>query len=238
MLRSDNIGKFGSFLLKIRVNKILIYKYLFIASIAFSVFFTRYTLDVSINGVDRNTKIQAYQEEVALTPFKASTVEHDIRTSYFGLHLKDKGYKYSELFSNLRWHELSFMSFVGVYGFMSVFAPKDYYILMGVLYIAFILFLIISILMSRDKRKLLLMTMTLFISLVMIFISSYHSWNSDFQPQGRYLFPVISIMGLLIYENKRYLNNVVTHIFIASMFLMSVYSFIFVALYRYGSSYC
>jgi hypothetical protein len=61
-------------------------------------------------------------------------------------------------------------------------------------------------------------------------ISVYLSWNYAFQPQGRYLFPVVGMLGLLLYANKQRLHVVVVNAFLAATFLLSAYSFIFVAL--------
>ena len=234
----------AQFIPKIEFNNRLLGKYLFILFIGLSVFIARYAVDMVINerfslpppllflfkGVD--TQLLAYQEQVADPRFKPSTRENHLDKSYFSLHLKDKGLNYSALFSQWRWHELSFQSFVGKYGFLSISASESYYYLMKWVYISFFLFLIISILLSNNRSNILFMLIVLLSISFTIFISTYHSWTSAFQAQGRYLFPIIGMIGLLIFQSKNYLHNWIMNAFIFCLFLLSSYSFLFVALYR------
>jgi hypothetical protein len=232
------------FIPKIEFNNHLIGKYLFILFIGLSVFTARYTIDMVINerfilppplsllfkGVD--TKLLAYQEQVADPRFKPSTRKNHLDKSYYSIHLKDKGLSYSELFSQWRWHELSFQSFVGNYGRLSILASNSYYYLMKWVYISFCLFLIISILLSHNRSNIFFMLIVSLGISFTIWISTYHSWTSAFQAQGRYLFPIIGMIGLLIFQSKQHLHNWITNAFILSLFLLSSYSFLFIALYQ------
>jgi hypothetical protein len=49
---------------------------------------------------------------------------------------------------------------------------------------------------------------------------------NDFQPQGRYLFAIFSILAIVVAHNKRLLNPVVVNLFLLSCFSLSVYSFV------------
>ena len=120
---------------------------------------------------------------------------------------------------------------------MSIFASQDYYVAMAWLYASFMVFLALSILVRKQIRQIILMLVSFAFVALMIFISSYHSWTCDFQPQGRYWFPVMAILGFLIYQTRASLNNLLTHFFIMSLFILSGYSFVFVALYYYGTLY-
>ena len=232
------------FIPKIECNNRLIWKYLFILLVGLSVFTARYTVDIVVNErfslpspllflFNRvNTQLLAYREQIADPRFKPSTLANHLEESYYSIHLKDKGLDYSALFSQWRWHELSFQSFVGNYGFLSIRAADTYYYLMKWLYILLLLFLVISILLSKDRSNIILMLIVLFSILFTIGISTYHSWTSAFQAQGRYLFPIIGMIGLLIFQSKNHLHNWIMNAFIVCLFLLSSYSFIFVALYR------
>ena len=223
---------------KVTVVYTLLRKLLFILWVASLVFITKYTLDMMINGESpyfrsfiqhsAESKLINYQEKTARDAFKPSVIKEHPEKSFFSLHLREKGLPYRELFSTWRWHDITFKSFVGYYGYMSIGASQTYYFIMGSLYIAFFLFLFFSILLKKEH-----ILWTLGIGLAMlgaVFISSYHSWTVDFQAQGRYLFPVISLLGLLMYQNRQAFNQLVTHIFLLSLFGCSVYSFLFVAL--------
>lgn len=232
---------------KIIFKKQKIFKYLLILLIAFSIFFTRYAVDIIVNGEsnfvaryliglivknDQPSKLLAYQEEIAEAAFKPSLLNKDLRSSHFSLRLRDKGLSYQELFSKWFWHTKSFYSFVGQYGWLSVSAPMIYYYSMVWIYSAFLIFLIVSIVMSRDRRAIFLGMIGLLTIGIVIFASMYHSWVNAFQAQGRYLFPAISLIGFIIYENRKYFNSLIMNGFLLSLFLMSAYSFLFVALYR------
>lgn len=233
----------------LKINFRLLKKFLLVALTAISVLAFRCALDFYVNGETnfvavsylnyfsgnfeaKQSKLLAYQEEIAEKPYKPSTIENNLAETDSSLKLKAKGTSYKEIFTKWRWHEVSFESFVGVYGYMTIFAPENYYRLMGVLYLAFGLFLTISILLSKQSASILqLLTFTICAALT-AFVSSYLSWTYAFQAQGRYLFPVIPMLGLLVYSNRERLNNLCVNIFIFAAFSLSVYSFVFVALSR------
>ncbi|OQW91152.1 MAG: hypothetical protein BWK78_05375 [Thiotrichaceae bacterium IS1] len=239
----------GSKLLpKVVINKNLIAKYSFIAFISFSVFTARFVLDVAINGESSLTsifsmnilfgnsasksKLLAYREEITMYPFRPSTAKTDLQATHYSTYLKDKGLKYGELFSKWHWHESTFKSFVGTYAHMSLFAPPFYYDLMAILLASFSFYILLCITLSKNRSLLFLMTVALLAIGGVIFISTYHSWVNAFQAQGRYLFPTTGILGLLLYQSRSYLHQWITNAFISCLFLMSVYSFLFIAIGR------
>ena len=211
-------------------RKNLFLKYFFIVCVAFSIFTMRYGLDILVNGWNRSERVTAYSEEIAQYPFKPSTIKYDAKNAHEGIALKERGFQYTELFSKRNWHKLSFYSLVGVYGYMNIFSTSLYYDMMFYLYGFFWIYLIFAVLIQKDVgNKVLILAVTLFI-LIMIFISSYHSWVTDFQPQGRYFFPVASIIGLLIYQSRKDLNSFLMHSLTFAIFILSVYSFVTIAL--------
>lgn len=65
-------------------------------------------------------------------------------------------------------------------------------------------------------------------SLLLIGLSFRHSWTVDFQPHGRYLFPVFSMLGVLIFQSVKDLNKPLFNFFVIFMFIVSAYSYIFI----------
>jgi len=229
------------------LNSRLFKKYLLIVLTAISVLTFRCALDFYANGETnfvavsylnyfsgsfekKQSKLLAYQEEIAEKPYKPSTIENNLEQTDPSLKLKAKGASYTEIFSKWRWHEISFKSYVGVYGYMKIFASDGYYRLMGILYFAFGSFLIFSIALSKRPKSLVQAAIFTTAAGLTVYVSTYLSWTYAFQAQGRYLFPVIGMLGLFVFSNRRHLNNLATNAFILSAFLLSVYSFIFVAL--------
>ncbi len=229
-------------------------KYAFLALIASSILGFRCSLDFYVNGEtnfvgvsylnyfrgnfeEKQSRLLAYQEEIAEKPYKPSTIENDLANTDAAMKLKAKGMSFKDIFTKWRWHEISFKSFVGVFGYMNIFAPHFYYQLMFVIYFAFGLFVVVSILLTKRFESIVRLIIFLLSALLTVFISSYLSWTYAFQAQGRYLFPTMAMFGLLVYKNQRYLHNFFVNAFIISAFLLSVYCFLFVGLAQINAEY-
>ncbi|MCP4129940.1 MAG: hypothetical protein GY754_02880 [bacterium] len=209
-----------------RKNKLIKYSVVLLA--AFSILIARYAYDIIINGFDKEAKILACAEKYADPGYKPSLTATS--SSFFGLRLRDKGVSYMELFSKYKWHILCFTSFVGGYGWMSIYAGNVYYLMFLVLLLLFILFFLWCVFTKFDKDNRIFAILALLFVPGMIFLSTYHSWTGDLQAQGRYLFPFLPIVAVLIYKNEEYLNTSAISSFTWIFFLMSAYSFVFIAL--------
>jgi len=64
-------------------------------------------------------------------------------------------------------------------------------------------------------------------STALIGASVYHSWVVDFQPQGRYLFPLLPILGILCGWFVHCFRQRIMFIGCITMYIMGLYSFIF-----------
>jgi hypothetical protein len=75
-------------------------------------------------------------------------------------------------------------------------------------------------------------TIGAFFVLALIAASVYFSWTVAFQPQGRYLIPVIPILFLTVKSilNEGEYQTPTVFLACAVSFLLSAYSFVFVAL--------
>ena len=69
-------------------------------------------------------------------------------------------------------------------------------------------------------------------ALLMIGISAYYSWTSDFQSQGRYLFPILPMVAVGLESSRTSLKPRIILALIAVCFTLSAYSFIFTALWE------
>lgn len=117
-----------------------------------------------------------------------------------------------------------FRSFVGYYGWMDYASGFWYYTAMKWLYLLFIAELILAPTqfgISLGEKIVYLSQVLLSIGLVI-----YHAWSVDFQPQGRYMFPVLLvIMCLLNIHDMNKERKSIMAIQIATG-VLSVYSFI------------
>jgi hypothetical protein len=224
-------------------NARILKKFAFMSLIAVAILTFRVGLDFYVNGetnfvgfsyvnkffgnLETKGKLLAYQEEIAEYGCKPSTLENDLANSHKDLKLKDKGLSVTALFTEKKWHESSFKSFLGVYGYMNIWASGGFYLSFALLYLAFGFYVIFAVIRSRNKKSIVQLAITVLACCLTVFVSVMLSWIYAYQPQGRYLFPVIGMIGLFIYANRQHLNNLIVHAFIAGAFLFSIYSFIF-----------
>ena len=190
---------------------------------------------VAGNFEQQESRLMKYQEEIAERPFKPSTIERDLAATYPGLRLKDKGVSYSDVIFQRGWLKASFQSFVGVYGYLNIFASKFYYLTMALLYVGFGAAVFAMLLRRRGREDLISLALVVLGAALSILMSSYLSWSYAFQPQGRYLFPILPMIAVLAYVARETLNRVMWDTFVVACFLLSAYSFLFVGLRRIDS---
>jgi len=205
-------------------RNILLYRLGLICFLAASVFILRFGYDVYKNGWNKKEKITAAAERYADPKFKPSVAEKS--SSYHLLRLKQKGVRYRSLFSEYKWHKASFYSFFGTYGYMEFFNKKKHYH-----YIAQIIFLMLVFfgwifVFHQNLPERIFTIMTLGFIFGTIFISTWHSWVYAFQPQGRYLFPILPIFGIWLRRNLAYAYPLALGGLVGAFFIISLYSFI------------
>lgn len=142
---------------------------------------------------------------------------------------RTRGVPYSDLFLKHKWAVQSFESFSGVYHWMSLSGPPEYYLAIGTLYLALLAFLMAGI-CRLSWREALFAVAVLGLAVCVVLASAYQSWTADFQPQGRYLFPVIPMIAFLFHHYRESLRSRVFNLLFACLFACSVYSFVFIGL--------
>jgi hypothetical protein len=234
-------------LLSFPLNRRSIQNYAVVSLAALCVFGFRVGLDLYVNGETnfagasyinyffngletKPGKLLAYQEEIAEPDFKPSTMQRERYSSRPDINMRAKGVTAFDMLKQWRWHVVSFESFTGVYGYMSIFAPTWYYKVMFLLYSLFVFYVAAAIMASRDRAAILQGVLTAITCGLSILISFYLSWSYAFQAQGRYLFPIVPMAALLVYANRKHLHGWVVNGFIAISFALSVWSFVFVGL--------
>jgi hypothetical protein len=133
------------------------------------------------------------------------------------------------------WTLTSGRSFISSYGYMKYWGSNLYYWINYALFFLIISGFLIFVIKNYKLETTLWAIVSLLFILVMIYASSYlYSYKYDYQAQGRYLFPVLPIVGFLIYKVKltsgeRFINSVVLPLS-AILFVLGVYSFICIGL--------
>jgi len=224
-------------------------KYAVVIFMAASVVSLRVAMDFYVNGETnfvglaylnyfngnfekKKNKLLRYQEEVAEYPYKPSTLENDLPNSDPPMKLKAKGYPFSDIFTRWKWHEVSFRSSFGTYGYMNINASNRFHFLFIILLVAFLSLLIYPILKNGQADSRIEFLIFIGSASLTIFASAYLSWIYAIQGQGRYFFPIIGMLALFVYKNRKNVYGNLINILIAAMFFLSAYSFVFAGLRR------
>jgi hypothetical protein len=188
------------------------------------IFGLRTGADYLVNGLDRQEKILKIEEEVAQTWYKPST---ELHKKHVSLYLKERGTSLREMIEQDQWFKRSFQTGFGVYGYFTITAPNIYYDLVRWTGVGLLFFVLGSILLRGGLVNSTLALSAMGLSAALIGVSLYQSWTNDFQAQGRYLFPIIPMLGLLYASSHESINIRMLTLGVTSMYLLGMYSFIF-----------
>lgn len=183
----------------------------------------RFGADYFVNGINRAEKVEQVMNMYADKAYSPKSNVQELNNSLF---LKKKGYSLKYVAFEAHWFEKMFRSFMGVYGYSSLSAPAGYYALAKKVALALAAFFFLSVFIRSGPVNALLGVSLLGLSAILIFACLYHSWTSDFQAQGRYLFPIIPMLGILYYRSQKTVNYKLMTTIVSILFILSSYSFI------------
>lgn len=183
--------------------------------------------DYYVNGFDRQQKLTAMQEKRAHPWYKPST---ELHRKHVGLYLQERGTSLKEMVVHHRWFEHTLQTGTGMYGYFTISAPQEYYRLFQWCLAAFFA-CFVGLLLVRGSGEIKVFTVVaVLLAAGLLGVSLYRSWTIDFQAQGRYLFPILPIIGILLGCARNLFDNRLFYLLFALLFLLSLYSFIFVGL--------
>jgi len=113
------------------------------------------------------------------------------------------------------WIAASARSFVAAFGYMQYFAPGDVYSYYGILFGIGALGFIALVMYRLIKRKkphfytVLLYSFVTAVAVITVFLSIYNSYFNDFQAQGRYCYPALIPIALVISCGFEYLIGLI-----------------------------
>ncbi len=201
-----------------------------IVSLAGLCFFgLRVSSDYLVNGFDRNAKISQLQEELAVPWYKAST---ELEKKHITMFRKARGTTLKEMVTVERWFEKSFRTGFGVFGYFTISATEMFYDLVRWTGVGLFLFVFGSIFLRGGLINSGLALSVLGLSAALVVVSLNHSWTVDFQAQGRYLFPILPMLGILYAKTEEKIYQPVLALGVTAMYLLGVYVFIFEGLLR------
>jgi hypothetical protein len=205
---------------------------LVLALIATSVFAARFIMDIHAKGWDSATVEKQMQERHATAAYKPGA---DTEAKNPMLDLRARGHSLGYLLVSARWFEKSFYSAFGVYGFADYFGSKTYYDLVRYTGLLLLSVLLLAVIRSRSRANLFLLLIVGICSGCLVSASVWNSWTVSFQPQGRYLLPILPMLGILYYHVRQHiLSNLVEYLCIF-LFLLAAYSITFTGLANMSS---
>jgi len=187
----------------------------------------RLSADYIVNGWDRNEKLELIREELADTIYKPST---PLEKQHSFLYRKARGDTLEKLIIVDRWFEKIYRSAFGMYGYFTAVGAEAYYNILRPVGVALFVLLSLSVLFRGGISGNLLFFIFLGGSGSLIAASLYHAWTMDFQTQGRYLFPIFPMASVVLFHFRDLMESVLYKLLLTAMFLLSVYSFVFIAL--------
>lgn len=131
--------------------------------------------------------------------FAIDSLKPDFRQSIF-----EQGKSFVSMFTELNWHNITWKSFMGVFGYMNVYCPRIIYLAISLFMLVGVIGLIVKLISFIKKRqkpdtlKLMFYLSTLLCGVITVALSMYNSYFTDFQPQGRYCYPAYLSLMLFI----------------------------------------
>jgi hypothetical protein len=221
-----------------RVNALV--KCAWVCIVAAAVIVPRIWWDVAQHGSleQKQAAINQMQEELAEPVYKPSRVYSEKRDGYYGMELRARGVPLRELLAPpWSWHTMTFVSATGQYGWLEYSARKPYYVMMAAGYMALVAVYAWAVLRSSDPAAGLRLLLVSAFAALTVAVALHHSWVNDFQAQGRYLFPIVAMLGIGLQATRDTIDRRAAIGVVAGCYALSVWSFIFIGLWHIPKSF-
>lgn len=187
----------------------------------------RFALDVKANGFDYDEKLQTIVEERASYYYKPST---PMEEKHIYLYLRERGLSLDHVLNYKKWGQSILATSFGSYGYTQYSPSQTNFEIVRLLSLTLLLVLIISILARAPPILHILLLITAVSAVFLVVASLWSSWTIIFQPQGRYLAPILGMCGVLYYHTRDYIWRNAFNVIVLSLFGLGVYSFVFIGL--------
>lgn len=202
-----------------------------IGLIGLGIYGLRVGLDIAINGPDSKQKQLDMVEATADPLYRPST---ELKRKHTSLYMKDRGISLARLINKERWGGKTFISSFGAYGYTEFLGSDIYYTLVKAVGLALLGAFILSILIYGPVRIHWLLGIAVLCIGMLITASLWLSWTVSFQAQGRYLAPVLPMLGVMYFHLRpsidRRVGDTVINGLVLALFSLGVYSFVFIGL--------
>jgi hypothetical protein len=195
----------------------------------------RLAWDAYVHGsIEKRQELKSeLQEKYAKPGYKREIIETKPQAAFHGIELRNRGVPLAALFQEpWLWHIRTFATATGSYGWLEFEAGTAYRALLLLGYLAVFGTYAWSSVRAREPIAVVGFAQVVAFSTLTVGLSLFFSWNNDFQAQGRYLFPVLPILGAGLFLARDRLPLRILLAAIAACFLISAYSFVFIGLAR------
>lgn len=193
-----------------------------------AVFSLTNVVNEAVNNWDRADKMIKMQYKTANVDLNPLLNPQD-NNKY--LLLRGKGYPLSYIWKDMQWEHIIFMSSFGVFGNMHFYNTLEFYDAFWIFLVLATICICYDLLIGRkNSRELWCFFLAVFCASSLVAAALYHSWVSDFQAQGRYLLPIIPMIGCFLYSARRTISIPRINFFVFLLFLLSCNSFIFLGI--------
>ena len=161
-------------------------------------------------------------EQHAEYGYKPSTppIEQAYSMSFYG-----KGITLKELLTQYEFNKNLFRTFAGFFGSYA-FGERDwYYLVMGLLYLILLGYLTYRFWRMKSRQRWWEYAASLFTCLIQYALIVFNSWFIDFQPQGRYLLPILFFFAFLISRVEKAREDKILQGILLCTCLLSLYAF-------------
>ncbi|MGI9318632.1 MAG: hypothetical protein ACR2QW_14985 [bacterium] len=198
-----------------------------IAMIGLGLYGSRIGLDMAVNGPDTKQKQLELVEKMAEPLYKPST---PLSKKHIYLYMRDRGFSLERIINKEQWGGKTFISSFGAYGFTQYLGGSVYYAAVRIIGLAMIGLVLFSILIYGPASTHWLFAITFGCASMLVAASLWQSWNISFQAQGRYMAPILPMLGILYFHTRPWLMNRTFNGLVFTMFALGAYSFIFIGL--------
>lgn len=214
------------------IRKTLFKFYIFVAVCSLAVFLSRYAIDLYYYGLHKSEIFRQMRIIHAIPKLNPATPFNEMYETMF---LAAKDVPLITLFTKYGFLQVLIGSFFGLYGGMNITAHPVYYFIMLAAYLFFFAVLFNYIIKSHNKEKYADGITAVILAVISILLVLYYSYFIDFQPQGRYMLPLLPVITYLVSQNKEILQNkymvssimamgILCHIYVLSTGLKGIFS--------------
>lgn len=191
----------------------------------------RVAYDLYVNGMPRDKAAKIRDTANALgNPGWRPTDLVGSQDRWNNTKLRERGVTLYDLLVTRRWIGQTLQTTFGGYGYRAHFADSWFYVVLPVCFLSLVIWICAAIVKHGSFEDIAILGWALLCCFAIGGLSVYHSWVSDFQPEGRYLLGIFVIVGMVLARSREMIAPMAVHLLVGACFILSAYSFFIVGI--------